>query len=226
MVSSHTHSNSLSARMRKKRMRFMDDAIARSSGSNLAVADLGGTRSFWEMNLCHLEDASRIGRIDVFNLEEPKEEITLVDGVEIREMKADVTLLSQVVDSGYDIAFSNSVIEHVGNLYAQDRFAGEIRRIARRYVVQTPNRHFPLEPHFYVPFFPYLPLGVRSWLHQRFRLGWLMQEPDPLRARIDCDQVRLLNRRELALLFPKAGIHAEWLCGMVKSYILTGEVES
>ena len=222
MVSAHTDSNSLSARMRRKRMRYLDAAIASFPEGSLSIADLGGTASFWQMNLQHLSNAGRIAKIDVYNLEPVTEEVAEVEHVRIMQFEADVTSLAQVADKTYDIVFSNSVVEHVGNLLAQRKFANEVMRVGQRYVVQTPNRSFPIEPHFYVPFFPFIPLGMRAWMHQKCKLGWLDAEPDPLQARIDCDQTRLLTRRELRLLFPGAQLHREWLCGMVKSFILAG----
>ncbi|HWS70973.1 MAG TPA: class I SAM-dependent methyltransferase, partial [Thermoanaerobaculia bacterium] len=65
---------------------------------------------------------------------------------------------------------SNSVLEHVADMPAMAR---EIRRVGRRWYVQTPNRWFPVEPHFLVPFFQFLPIATRAWLLTRFDLGWL-----------------------------------------------------
>ena len=62
-----------------------------------------------------------------------------------------------ISDGAFDVVFSNSVIEHVETYENQRRMAAEIRRVGRRYFVQTPNRHFPLEPHFLVPGFQLLP---------------------------------------------------------------------
>ena len=57
------------------------------------------------------------------------------------------------------------MIEHVGNHGAQQRFAEEIRRVGRNYYVQTPNRWFPVEPHFVTPFIHYLPGSLQfPWL--------------------------------------------------------------
>lgn len=223
MISAHTKTHSLSAKLRMRRMRFLDEWILAQGRKDLTLVDLGGTYSFWEMNLAHLKGADCLQRIDVYNLAVKTETRYAVGGVEIYEWPGNVTQLSDVADNQYDVAFSNSVIEHVGNLYQQNRFAEEICRVAPYFVLQTPNRYFPLEPHFYVLFFPFIPLGIRTWLHRNFRLGWFSPEPDELKARIECDEIRLLSRKELALLFPDARIHREWLGGLVKSFILCGE---
>lgn len=204
-------------------MRYLDDMIHVSGRNGLCLADLGGTLSFWEMNLPYLRHKDCLSRIDIFNLDVTSASDCEVGGIPVRVRVGDVTDLRDVPNGQYDIALSNSVIEHVGNLACQQRAACEIRRIAGRFVVQTPNRRFPLEPHFYVPFFAQLPLGCRAWLHRHFTLGWLAPEPDALRARLDCDQIRLLSCKEMRLLFPDACMHREWLLGLVKSFIVTGK---
>ena len=203
-------------------MRYLDAAIERTGKPLVSIVDLGGTGSFWKMNLRHLVHANRIQRIDVYNLDVHSEGIEQLGDLVVREAPGDATELPNIGDGAYDVAFSNSVIEHVGNFNAQNRFAREIRRIARYHVVQTPSRYFPLEPHFYVPFFQFMPLALRAALHRRSQLGWFAPEPDPLQARIDCDQIRLLGRRELRLLFPSDEIHREWLGGLVKSFVVVG----
>lgn len=222
MVSSHTDSTSLSAKLRLRRMQYLDEAIQRLDRDNLALIDLGGTASFWEMNLQHLQRARMLSRIDIYNLEVDTERRERIGHVEVALRPGNATQLTAVRDRQYDVAFSNSVIEHVGNLREQKCLAQEIQRVAAEYVLQTPNRFFPLEPHFYVPFFPFIPLSIRTWMHRRFTLGWFPPEADELQARIDCDEIRLLTRRELHLLFPEAEVHAERLAGMVKSFIITG----
>jgi hypothetical protein len=223
MVSSHTSSNSLSARFRARRMRYLDDLINASGRSALTLADLGGTLSFWQMNLRHLRNKDRLVRIDLFNLEAAHD--TVIDGIPVQSIQADITQLAAIPDGAYDVAFSNSALEHVGNLAEQGRFASEICRMARVWLLQTPNRFFPLEPHFYFPFFALLPLAWRAALHQHFRLGWLPKEPDPLRARTDCEQIRLLSFREIRLLFPRAIYHRERCLGLTKSFIVSSGEE-
>ncbi len=70
-------------------------------------------------------------------------------------MQADGTQLP-FGDREFDIAFSNSVIEHVPP-ELQAAFAAEVSRVADRYFVQTPNRYFPIEPHYQLPLFQFLP---------------------------------------------------------------------
>lgn len=55
----------------------------------------------------------------------------------------------------FSIAYSNSVIEHLTTWERQQAFASEARRVARGLWVQTPARHFPIEPHLLTPFFQY-----------------------------------------------------------------------
>jgi SAM-dependent methyltransferase len=57
-------------------------------------------------------------------------------------MQGDATAMP-FADGEFDIAFSNSLIEHLAPP-AQRALAIEIRRVARGYWVQTPNRYCPI----------------------------------------------------------------------------------
>jgi N-acetylglucosaminyldiphosphoundecaprenol N-acetyl-beta-D-mannosaminyltransferase len=112
-------------------------------------------------------------------------------------------------DREFDIAYSNSVIEH---LRPSDRskFAAETTRVAGRYFVQTPNRWFPIEPHVLLPFFQHLPLGLRRRL---WRFGVF---------RTPFEDIRLLDARELRTLFPDAVIARERIGPLTKSLMAVG----
>jgi SAM-dependent methyltransferase len=114
-------------------------------------------------------------------------------------------------DGAFDIAHSNSLIEHVGD---RERVAAEVRRVGRRYFVQTPNRWFPIEPHSLLPLVHLLPrrLGRRLW---RFGVS-----DDPF------DDTRLLGARELRKLFPDALIVRERVGPLTKSLIAAGPREA
>jgi len=120
---------------------------------------------------------------------------------------ADATRLPYA-DGEFPVAFSSSVIEHVPP-QAQQAFADEIRRVGRRYFVQTPSRYFPIEPHYQLPFFQFLPRRIRMALNRRFSLGW--------QPKGEWEEITLLTARDLRRLFPDAEIHRERLFGLTKS---------
>jgi hypothetical protein len=122
-------------------------------------------------------------------------------------------------DHSFDIAFSNSVIEHVGSWEDQRALAGELRRVARRYYVQTPNRHFPIETHVVAPFVQYLPPALaKRALRWITPWGWI-HRPTPEYVAGFVDQTRLLTEAEMRELFPDATIILERVLGMTKSII-------
>ena len=91
-------------------------------------------------------------------------------------------------DRAFDLGFSNAVVEHVaGGREGQRRFVGELRRVARRVFVTTPNRCL-VDPHTLLPFAHWFPRGPA-----RERV---------LRARGFDDVLDPLGPRELAALFP------------------------
>ena len=105
------------------------------------------------------------------------------------------------------------MIEHVGGYTDQQRMAGEIRRVGRRYFVQTPNRYFPIEPHFLFPGFQFLPESARRRL---WRLGM---------PRTPYEAIELLDAAELRELFPDAVILRERAAGLTKSLIAAGPAD-
>jgi hypothetical protein len=128
-------------------------------------------------------------------------------------------------NQSFEIAFSNSVIEHVGSPERQRRFAAEIARVGRRYWVQTPNRAFPVEPHLLTPFLHWLPARMQRWLAPRFTVWKLLVRPSADRRdfyiRHYLDDIRLLGAADLQELFPGARLIRERLFGLSKSLIAT-----
>jgi Methyltransferase domain len=74
-------------------------------------------------------------------------------------------------DRAFDVCFSNSVIEHVGDARARADFAREVRRVVKGYWVQTPNRNFPLETYFVCLFLHWLPFPM-TWRLIRHLSVW------------------------------------------------------
>lgn len=67
----------------------------------------------------------------------------------------------------FDIAFSNAVVEHVGDEDAQRAFVAELCRVGRRVFVATPNRWFPIDVHTLLPVVHWLPHDARNAILRR-----------------------------------------------------------
>jgi hypothetical protein len=122
-------------------------------------------------------------------------------------------------DKAFDIVYSNSVIEHLGDTMSQQAFAREIRRVGVCYYVQTPNRRFPVEPHLLVPLVHYLPRSLQKRLLRNFTVWGLMTRPSSQEVERFLQEVRLLDEREMQRLFPGAQIWHEHVLGLTKSPI-------
>ena len=120
-------------------------------------------------------------------------------------------------DGAFDIVFRNSVIEHVGDWAAQQRFAAECRRVGRRYYIQTPDYWFPIEPHLISPFIDWLPRAARGHAFP-FTLCAIIDR-DARKHRDDYASIALLTRTQMHALFPEAQIWRERLLGLSKSLI-------
>lgn len=118
-------------------------------------------------------------------------------------------------DGAFDIAFSNSVIEHVGTWEKQQRFAQEARRVAQKLWIQTPARSFPIEAHLLAPFVQYLPKQVLHRIARWTPRGLL--QPEVVHEIVE--EVRLLTYREMKRLFPDCTILRERALGLTKSYV-------
>jgi SAM-dependent methyltransferase len=139
----------------------------------------------------------------------PDLDVTGVDVVERPSypgpfVRADATARLPFEDGAFDLAYSNSVIEHIA---PADRaaFAREVRRVARGWWVQTPAYSFPVEPHALLPFAHWLPVRARR---AYWRLG----------AAGSWEEIALLRRGELAELFGEPVV-AERVAGLAKSWI-------
>lgn len=119
-------------------------------------------------------------------------------------VQADVTGRLPFDDGEFDLAFCSSLVEH---LAPADRpaFAGELRRVARGWWVQTPAFSFPIEPHALLPFAHWLPARAR-------RAYW--------RAGVagEWEEIELLRRGEMRALFGDP-VLAERVLGLAKSWI-------
>ena len=167
------------------------------------ILDIGGTADLWR------NDPVR-ARVTLLNLphmvaqwpDDVREQFPVIAGDICRA--ADLP-------AGYDIAFSNSVLEHVGSRRRQQQFADAIAR-AGAYWVQVPAPAFPFEVHCRVPFWWALPAPVRRALIRRWK-----RQGHAFIAR-QMSGTRPISRRRLQSLFPDGRIETERWLGFPKSY--------
>lgn len=202
---------SLADRLRRKRFALFLEMIS-GMPRPLKIIDVGGTELFWERMGFTGQDNVEITLLNPAPAKVSRKGFRCVIG-DGRDMK-------QFRDNEFDLVFSNSVIEHVGSFDDQKRMAAEAGRIAPRLFLQTPNRYFPIEPHFLFPFFQFLPLRMQVRLLMNFNLGWYPKTPVKNKAANICRSIRLLSKTELKLLFPGAQISKENFYGLTKSYIV------
>jgi hypothetical protein len=128
-------------------------------------------------------------------------------------------------DKSFGLVVSNSVLEHVGDFVSQLRFAEEIRRVGVRYWVQSPNRYFPLEPHFLFPGFQFLPLPLKRLVGRSWPFSW-PKRYGATRSEIDQEirAIRLLTPNEMRRLFPDGLLYREKFLGLTKALIVHSPV--
>ena len=194
---------------RSRRMRLFERLLHISSRTR--VLDVGGSPRIWEF-------ASVRPRLTILNtpsaIERSSDHIGFVAG--------DARMLP-FQDAAFDVVFSNSVIEHVGDGADQRRFAEEIARVGRQYWIQTPNRHFPIELHVMLPVIHYFPKSWQRSIVNRFTVWEKVVHPtEQCRAfyvHHFLEELHLLDARELQNLFPDAKVIPETVFGLSKSLI-------
>jgi hypothetical protein len=205
--------DSLAVSLRRKRWKWFLRFLDHCGRGPFRILDVGGTESFWE-TMGFADSEHSITVLNVF-ADEPRHANIVTE-------LGDASNMPQFDDDQFDIVFSNSVIEHLRTAENQWKMAAEVRRLAPRYFVQTPNYGFPIEPHFLFPGFHYLPEPARVWLIRHFALGWYERIDDESYARHLVGEIRLLRQSELQAMFPDAVIYRERLLGMTKSLVAVG----
>lgn len=192
--------------LRRRRMAEFVRRVAPTPGAR--ILDLGGSPEIWRL-LPERYDVTLV------NLPGGMDKLAgaLVDGRrDFRVVLADACDLRDLFDDdAFDVVFSNSVIEHVGDAARRRAFAREVRRLAPAYWVQTPSPRFPIEPHTGVPYFFSLPASVRRRMIESWRRTL------PLYAEM-VDGTTVVHAEEMAALFPDAEVYRERVLGFEKSY--------
>ncbi len=200
--------NSLGNKFREKRFKFFLEKFE-SLKKPINLLDIGGKINFWENRGL----AGNVNyKITVLNIEKEKSNYSNIN-CEL----SDATNLSQFKNKSFDVVFSNSVIEHLYNLDNQKKMASEIIRVGKKYIIQTPNKYFFIEPHYLLPFFQFLPISIKFFILTQTKLSRLKKWDKEL-ARQYINEIRLMTLEEIKKLFPSGKIYYEKFLGMNKSF--------
>jgi methyltransferase family protein len=202
------------SRFRRRRLsRFLalvDEVLSRQPECH--ILDIGGTTAYWA-DVADLWRGRNL-RFTLLNLAaEPTQDPRFTS------LAGDARDLSGFGDHSVDVVHSNSVIEHVGRWGDMKRMAGEVARVGQHYFVQTPAFGFPVEPHFRVPFFHWLPEPVRLRLVMSRACGYYPRARSIDEAMHYIEDATILDERRFRRLFPDAKIERERIGPLTKSFV-------
>jgi len=202
--------NKIFVHFRRRRMKKFFALIAPTPSTRMI--DIGGAPITWTREA----GVETTFPITLCNIRFPRDLAS--QGARFSAVEADATELP-FPDKSFDVAFSNSVIEHLGTWERQQAFAREARRVGDKLWIQTPARSFPIEPHYLAPFIHFLPKNWQRRLARRATLWGLLTKPSPQVIDEWIDELRLLSYSEFKQLFPDCHILKERLLGFTKSYV-------
>lgn len=188
------------------------DQISAGGTQSVKILDIGGTEDYWKSMGFELNNKTEIVLLNLYEKE--------VSHPGFKSIKGDACNLEGIADKSFDLVFSNSVIEHLFTQENQIKMANEIQRVGKNYFIQTPNKYFPIEPHWVFPFFQFLPFGLQVFLTQHFNLGHIPKTIDHEKAKEQVREVRLLSKKEFHSMFSGAKIFLEQFFGFTKSFIV------
>ncbi len=196
-------------KFRPRRLRLFFSLM--NIGPQTKVLDLGGGAFFWDLALT---EGLALPMVTVLNNRpagsQARDYLTWTLG-DARHTK--------FADQSFDVVFSNSLIEHLGDWDSQMQFANEVRRLAPRYFVQTPNLHFPVEPHLVTPFIHWLPKSMRRRMIRNFTVWGLTKRPSQSYCEELWKELALLSAKQMQILFPDSRLIIERFLALPKSIV-------
>jgi hypothetical protein len=215
-LASNKNPSSLSSRMRKKRFKIFHDCLNSIGYKQPGIIDVGGTSSYWAIID---KQFSMHFKLVICNITKAE-----LKGKKYPSIVGNAQSLSFIKERTFDIAYSNSVIEHFPSFEEQVEMVNNIKRIAKYFFIQTPAFIFPFEPHFLFPIFHWLPRRFRIGLVLQFNLGWFQKCANKIEASHLIDSIRILRKSELKILFKDAKIIKERFFFIPKSYLITNMI--
>ena len=210
LFASSDQPGSLGAKFRKKRLEKFEQLFFKNfkPKNPIRILDVGGTDYFWKGS--NIPDLPHC-RIILLNLHLEK-----TTHPHLESQIGDATDMKEFEDQSFDIVFSNSVIEHLYTWENQQRMAREIQRVGKKFFIQTPNKYFPVEAHYALPFAQYMPKKLLFFLLTKTKVS-RFKKWDSEAAKQYLEEIRLLDEKEMQTLFPHGKMLKEKALGLVKS---------
>ncbi len=206
-LANYDKQHSLANKFRNKRFAHFKSKIAKLP-KPIKILDVGGTQQYWVNRGFH---DNKDYHITLLNLHKEA-----ADYENIESIAGDATDLSQYTDDSFDIVYSNSVIEHLFTYENQVKMAKEVQRVGKHHYIQTPNKHFPIEPHFLLPFFQFFPTGLKLFILTKTKLSrGKKSTQDTAKSKIA--EIQLLSKKDMKKLFPESKFYKEKFLGLTKS---------
>jgi len=163
---------------------------------NMKILDVGGQPQIWD----YISVPLKITCLDLPGTpvanHQSHHEISYVEG--------DGCNMPEFDFGEFDLIYSNSVIEHVGDCEKRKMFAKEIQRLGHTYWVQTPYKYYPIEAHCGMLFWWLYPKALRTFFVERWR------KKIPAWAEM-VEETDIVTTKEMKELFPNSKIVKEWL---------------
>ena len=225
-----TNPNSLRSKIRKRRVKhlvnFIFEIIKKEGLTKLKICDIGGTYRYWL--LFPFEDFKEITfEISIVNLEK----IIELENTNYSKLFNHANLkfktevgngcdMPQYEVNEYHLAFSTSVIEHVGNWQNIIKFASETQRVGKYHFIQTPNYCFPIEPHYFLPLIHFFPRPIHT------KLLMLLKKRSFHEATANFEDNRMLTLKEFRYVYPHSKLIKEKYFLLNKSFTLISKIKN
>ena len=207
------YNNKFRTQRMKLFMSVVDDIIQEKKFCN--IVDVGGRPEFWlNLEKFWIDKSIYITIIDLSP--------AAVSHPKIVSLHGSACNLCEIEDKSFDIAHSNSVLEHVGDWAHKKMMAKEIARISDHHFIQTPNYWFPIEPHFRTLGIHWLPRPWQRKLVQNYDFAFYKRAENYDDADRILNDASLLDYDEMRELFPQSKILREKFFGMTKSLVAIG----
>jgi hypothetical protein len=194
---------------RKRRMAAFIRFLEQSGIQDPKILDVGGSVNLWQVVETPLN-------ITILNLSHSLHQSSSHHCVSYRVGNG--CNMAEIKDNQYDVVFSNSVIEHVGNQTKQQQFASEVLRVGRYFWVQTPSKWFPIEAHTGMPFWWFYPESWQHFFIRRWKQKKLFKWSEMV------EETTFLEKNYFKSLFPHPRLLTERFLGIPKSYIVYSDL--